>query len=105
MIALKSALATKRAWRGSRSIDQNLIRIYLNRRSRRAAIVAERLRYYNEQYPVTYRRWFDSLYKDKYYYMGDADLMSAALLLDVSSYYVPAPQPSAPASTEMCEVS
>ena len=50
--------------------------------------VAERLRYYNEQYPVTYRRWFDSLYKDKYYYMGDADLMSAALLLDVSSYYL-----------------
>jgi flavin-dependent dehydrogenase len=50
--------------------------------------VAERLRYYNEQYPVTYRRWFESLYKDKYYYMGDAELMSAALLLDVSSYYL-----------------
>jgi hypothetical protein len=50
--------------------------------------VAERLRYYNEQYPITYRRWFESLYKDKYYYMGDAELMSAALLLDVSSYYL-----------------
>jgi len=50
--------------------------------------VMERLRYYNEQYPVTYRRWFESLYKDKYYYMGDAELMSAALLLDVSSYYL-----------------
>ncbi len=50
--------------------------------------VADRLRYYNEQYPVTYRSWFKSLYKDKYYYMGDADLMSAALLLDVSSYYL-----------------
>jgi flavin-dependent dehydrogenase len=50
--------------------------------------VAERLRYYNEQYPVSYRYWFESLYKDKYYYMGDAELMSAALLLDVSSYYV-----------------
>ncbi|MEY2526613.1 MAG: hypothetical protein QOE73_1384 [Verrucomicrobiota bacterium] len=50
--------------------------------------VVERLRYYNEQYPVTYRRWFESLYKDKYYYMGDAELMSAALLLDVSSYYL-----------------
>jgi len=49
--------------------------------------VAERLRYYNRQYPRTYRSWFESLYKDKYYYMGDADLMSAALLLDVSSYY------------------
>lgn len=50
--------------------------------------VADRLRYYNQQYPVTYRYWFESLYKDKYFYMGDADLMSAALLLDVSSYYL-----------------
>jgi hypothetical protein len=49
--------------------------------------VTERLHHYNEQYPVTYRFWFESLYKDKYYYMGDAELMSAALLLDVSSYY------------------
>jgi hypothetical protein len=49
--------------------------------------VTERLHHYNQQYPVTYRSWFESLYKDKYYYMGDADLTSAALLLDVSSYY------------------
>jgi flavin-dependent dehydrogenase len=50
--------------------------------------VAQRLRYYNEQYPITYRYWFESLYKNKYYYMGDAELMSAALLLDVSGYYI-----------------
>jgi len=50
--------------------------------------VADRIRNYNQQYPITYRYWFESLYKDKYYYMGDADLMSAALLLDVSSYYI-----------------
>lgn len=50
--------------------------------------VAERVTYYNEQYPVMYRYWFETLYKDKYYYMGDAELMSAALLLDVSSYYI-----------------
>lgn len=48
----------------------------------------ERVRYYNEQCPVTYRRWFETLYKDKYFYMGDAELMSAALLLDVGSYFV-----------------
>ena len=46
------------------------------------------LDYYNTQYPVTYRRWFESLYQDKYFYMGEADLMSAALLLDVASYYI-----------------
>src|SRR5438046_5130274 len=44
--------------------------------------------YYNKQYPLMYRGWFESLYKDKYFYLGEADLMSAALLLDVSSYYV-----------------
>ena len=48
----------------------------------------ERTRYYNEQYPTTYRLWFETLYKDKYFYMGDAELMSAALLLDVGSYFV-----------------
>ncbi|MDQ6624330.1 MAG: NAD(P)/FAD-dependent oxidoreductase [Verrucomicrobiota bacterium] len=50
--------------------------------------VSARLRYYNEQYAATYRAWFETLYKDKYFYMGDAELMSAALLLDVGSYFV-----------------
>jgi len=50
--------------------------------------VTERLAYYNAQYPVTYRLWFETLYKDKYFYMGDAELMSAALLLDVGAYFV-----------------
>ncbi len=50
--------------------------------------VAEQLGHYNQQYPASYRSWFESLYKDKYYYMGDAELMSTALLLDVSSYYI-----------------
>ncbi|PZR76496.1 MAG: hypothetical protein DLM73_02525, partial [Chthoniobacterales bacterium] len=50
--------------------------------------VAESLAYYNEQLPITYRLWFETLYKDKYYYMGDAELMSAALLLDVGTYFI-----------------
>ena len=50
--------------------------------------VTDRLRQYNDQYPHMYRSWFESLYRDKYYYMGDAELMSAALLLDVASYYI-----------------
>ncbi|MEP6777445.1 MAG: NAD(P)/FAD-dependent oxidoreductase [Chthoniobacterales bacterium] len=50
--------------------------------------VQERLRYYNEQCPITYKLWFETLYKDKYYYMGDAELMSAALLLDVGTYFM-----------------
>jgi flavin-dependent dehydrogenase len=50
--------------------------------------VSESLAYYNEQYPVTYRLWFETLYKDKYFYMGDAELMAAALLLDVGTYFI-----------------
>ncbi|MBA2432608.1 MAG: NAD(P)/FAD-dependent oxidoreductase [Chthoniobacterales bacterium] len=50
--------------------------------------VTERVRYYREQYPVMYRSWFETLYKDKYHYMGDAELMSAALLLDVGTYFI-----------------
>jgi flavin-dependent dehydrogenase len=50
--------------------------------------VSEALTYYKEQYPITYRLWFETLYKDKYYYMGDAELMAAALLLDVGTYFI-----------------
>src|SRR5437763_13593607 len=50
--------------------------------------VADALTYYNEQYPITYRLWFETLYKDKYYYMGDAELMAAALLLDGGTYFI-----------------
>ena len=50
--------------------------------------VSARRDYYNTQFPITYRLWFETLYKDKYFYMGDAELMSAALLLDVGSYFV-----------------
>ena len=49
--------------------------------------VAELRRYYNEQFATTYRFWFETLYKDKYFYMGEADLMSAALLLDVRDLF------------------
>jgi flavin-dependent dehydrogenase len=50
--------------------------------------VRERRRYYNEQFATTYRFWFETLYKDKYFYLGEADLMSAALLLDVGTYFI-----------------
>jgi flavin-dependent dehydrogenase len=49
--------------------------------------IAEQRRCYNEQFVATYRSWFEALFKDKYFYTGEADLMSAALLLDVSNYY------------------
>jgi len=42
---------------------------------------------YNMLFRQSYRRWYESLYKDKYHYLGDAELMNAAFLLDLASYF------------------
>ncbi len=39
-------------------------------------------------YGRSYRFWFEALYKDKYYYMGDAELMWAAFLMDLATYFI-----------------
>jgi len=43
---------------------------------------------YNERYPEAYMQWFRALYVDKYYYIGDAELMYAAFLLDLATYFL-----------------
>lgn len=43
---------------------------------------------YRENYPQCYRRWFEALYRDKYAYLGDAELMKAAFLLDIGTYFM-----------------
>jgi flavin-dependent dehydrogenase len=44
--------------------------------------------YLNMAYPRSWRLWFEALYKDKYAYMGDAQLMHAAFLLDLATYFI-----------------
>ncbi len=44
--------------------------------------------YLNRAYPKSWRTWFEALYKDKYHYLGDAELMHAAFLLDLASYFI-----------------
>ncbi|HSH93019.1 MAG TPA: NAD(P)/FAD-dependent oxidoreductase, partial [Roseimicrobium sp.] len=46
------------------------------------------IRRHNEDFEKSYRRWFAAIYKDKYAYMGDYELMRIALLLDVGIYYM-----------------
>ena len=36
----------------------------------------------------SYWRFFEAVYRDKYYYMGEADLLSAAFLIDTAQYYI-----------------
>ncbi|MDQ8186356.1 NAD(P)/FAD-dependent oxidoreductase [Pelagicoccus sp. SDUM812002] len=43
---------------------------------------------HNSQFRDSYDRWFRSIYKDKYFYMGDHELMSLAFRLDLGFYYL-----------------
>jgi flavin-dependent dehydrogenase len=43
---------------------------------------------YNRRFAFCYRSWFDGIYRDKYFYLGDAELMAAAFLLDIASYHL-----------------
>ena len=49
---------------------------------------AEAMEIYNREYPISYRRWFEALYRDKYHYLGDAEIMWAAFLMDVATYFI-----------------
>jgi len=49
-----------------------------------APLIAE----HNETFVRSYWRFFYAAYKDKYYYMGEGDLLSAAMLIDTAQYYL-----------------
>jgi flavin-dependent dehydrogenase len=49
--------------------------------------MAERVEKHNRDFARSYRCWFEALYKDKYEYLGEFDLMSLAFLLDLGLYY------------------
>jgi len=42
----------------------------------------------NSDFLRCYSFWFNALYKDKYWYIGDAELMHVAFLLDISTYFI-----------------
>ena len=50
--------------------------------------VTARIAEHNEVFLRSYWRFFRSVYKDKYYYMGEGDLLSAAMLIDTAQYYI-----------------
>jgi flavin-dependent dehydrogenase len=43
---------------------------------------------HNEAFARSYRRWFEAIYKDKYEYMGEFDLLRCAFTLDLGLYYL-----------------
>ncbi|HET7434664.1 MAG TPA: NAD(P)/FAD-dependent oxidoreductase, partial [Thermoanaerobaculia bacterium] len=50
--------------------------------------VAPAIAEHNETFVRSYWRFFRAAYRDKYYYMGEADLLSAAMLIDTAQYYI-----------------
>jgi len=48
------------------------------------AAVAE----HNRRFTLAYHRWFRALYKDKYHYLGDHELMLISFRLDLGMYYM-----------------
>ena len=43
---------------------------------------------HNVTFVRSYHRFFEASYRDKYYYMGEADLLAASFILDTAHYYI-----------------
>lgn len=50
--------------------------------------VGARIEEHNAAFVRSYQRFFKAVYRDKYYYMGEADLLAASFLLDTAHYYI-----------------
>ena len=55
---------------------------------RRGESIADRIQRHNRSFAMSHRCWFEALYKDKYEYLGEFDLMSLAFTLDLGFYYL-----------------
>ena len=65
----------------------DLIRLVLGGGATEPAKTAALARH-NREFTVGFSRWFEALYLDKYYVIGDAELMEIALRVEVSLYYL-----------------
>lgn len=54
----------------------------------RGAPLQARIAEHNETFVRSYHRFFAAVYRDKYLYMGEHDLLAAAFLLDTAHYYI-----------------
>jgi hypothetical protein len=50
--------------------------------------IAARIAAHNEVFLRSYYRFFRAIYQDKYFYMGEHDLLSASFLIDTAQYYI-----------------
>ncbi|MBA3831355.1 MAG: NAD(P)/FAD-dependent oxidoreductase [Chthoniobacterales bacterium] len=50
--------------------------------------IAARIARHDRVYGASHRSWFEAVYRDKYEYLGEFDLMSLALIMDLGFYYL-----------------
>ena len=50
--------------------------------------VTARIAEHNETFVRSYHRFFQAIFQDKYFYMGEHDLLSASFLIDTAQYYI-----------------
>ncbi len=55
---------------------------------RRGEEISTQLDRHNRIYGGSHRAWFEAVYQDKYEYLGEFDLMSLALIMDLGLYYL-----------------
>jgi hypothetical protein len=55
---------------------------------RKGEPLPERIASHNRDFAQSHRSWFEAVYKNKYEYMGEWDLMSLAFRLDLGMYYL-----------------
>jgi flavin-dependent dehydrogenase len=55
---------------------------------RRGEPMEERITQHNRDFAESHRCWFEAIFRDKYEYMGEFDLMSVAFTLDLGFYYL-----------------
>ena len=54
---------------------------------RRGEDIGKRVTIHNADFARSYARWFEALYKDRYEYFGDYELIRLSFLLDLGFYY------------------
>lgn len=55
---------------------------------RHGEAMPDRIRKHNADFTLSYRSWFEAVYKNKYEYVGEWDLMNIAFELDLGLYYL-----------------
>jgi len=55
---------------------------------RKGESIGDRIKQHNQTFASSHQRWFEALFKDKYEYIGEFDLMSLAFTLDLGFYYL-----------------